>query len=46
MNRLKELRNQSKLTLDDIEAGTGIKRGTYSNYENNKTYPKLKLGNN
>lgn len=41
MNRLKELRNQRKLTLDDIETKTGIKRGTYSNYENNKTEPKL-----
>lgn len=41
MNRLKELRNQRKLTLDDIEAKTGIKRGTYSNYENNKTEPKI-----
>ena len=41
MNRLKELRNQRKLTLDDIERKTGIKRGTYSNYENNKTEPKL-----
>lgn len=40
MNRLKELRKQRKLTLDDIEAKTGIKRGTYSNYENNKTEPK------
>lgn len=43
MNRLKELRNQRKLTLDDIEAKTGIKRGTYSNYENNKTEPKLEI---
>lgn len=41
MNRLKELRNQRKLTLDDIETKTGIKRDTYSNYENNKTEPKL-----
>lgn len=41
MNRLKELRNQRKLTLDDIEENTGIKRGTYSNYENNKTEPKI-----
>lgn len=41
MNRLKELRNQKGLTLDDIEAQTGIKRGTYSNYENSKTEPKL-----
>lgn len=43
MNRLKELRNQRKLTLDDIEAKTGIKRGTYSNYENGKTEPKLEV---
>jgi transcriptional regulator with XRE-family HTH domain len=41
MNRLKELRISKKYTLDDIEAKTGIKRGTYSNYENNKTEPKL-----
>ena len=40
-NRLKELRNQRKLTLDDIEEKTGIKRGTYSNYENGKTEPKM-----
>lgn len=41
MSRLYELRIQRKLTLDDIERKTGIKRGTYSNYENNKTEPKL-----
>ncbi|MCO6546193.1 MAG: helix-turn-helix transcriptional regulator [Gilliamella sp.] len=41
MNRLKELRIKNNLTLDDIEAKTGIKRGTYSNYENNKTEPKI-----
>lgn len=40
-NRLKELRIKRKLTLDDIEEKTGIKRGTYSNYENGKTEPKL-----
>lgn len=40
-NRLKELRNQRKLTLDDIEEKTGIRRGTYSNYENGKTEPKM-----
>ena len=40
-NRLKELRQKNNLTLDDIEAKTGIKRGTYSNYENNKTEPKI-----
>lgn len=42
MNRLKELRIKNNLTLNDIEAKTGIKRGTYSNYENNKTEPKIK----
>lgn len=41
MNRLKELRIKNNLTLDDIEAKTGIKRGTYSNYDNNKTEPKM-----
>lgn len=41
MNRLKELRIKNNLTLDDIETKTGIKRGTYSNYENNKTEPKI-----
>lgn len=40
-NRLKELRIKRKLTLDDIETKTGIKRGTYSNYENGNTEPKL-----
>ena len=43
MNRLKEIRIKKKLTLDDIEAKTGIKRGTYSNYENSKTEPKLEV---
>ena len=42
-NRLKELRIKRKLTLDDIETKTGIKRGTYSNYENSKTEPKLEV---
>ena len=45
MNRLKELRNKRKLTLDDIEEKTGIKRGTYSNYENGKTEPKMETWN-
>lgn len=40
-NRLKELRKKHNYTLDDIEKLTGIKRGTYSNYENGKTEPKL-----
>lgn len=42
-NRLKELRIKRKLTLDDIETKTGIKRGTYSNYENGNTEPKLEV---
>lgn len=45
MNRLKELRNKRKLTLDDIEEKTGIKRGTYSNYENGQTEPKMETWN-
>lgn len=40
-NRLKELRVNRGYTLDDIESKTGIKRGTYSNYENHNTEPKL-----
>lgn len=40
-NRLKELRLSHDYTLDDIERLTGIKRGTYNNYENGNTEPKL-----
>lgn len=40
-NRIKELRIKHNYTLDDMEEKTGIKRGTYSNYENGKTEPKL-----
>lgn len=40
-NRLKELRLKHGYTLDDIESKTGIKRGTYSNYENHNTEPKI-----
>lgn len=42
LNRLKELRKENNYTLDDIEKLTGINRGTYSNYENGNTEPKLK----
>lgn len=42
MNRLKEMREVRGYTLDDVEGLTGIKRGTYSNYENGNTEPKLK----
>lgn len=41
MNRLKELRQLHGYTLDDIEEKTGIKRGTFNNYESGKTEPKL-----
>ena len=40
MNRLRELREAKKYTLDDIERKTGINRGTYNNYESGKTNPK------
>lgn len=39
-NRLKQLRKEKGLTLDDIQSQTGIKRGTYNNYENGTTKPK------
>lgn len=40
-NRLKELRKEKDLTFDEIQNQTGIKRGTYSNYENGITEPKI-----
>lgn len=40
MNRLKELRKEKGLTLDEIQSEIGINRGTYNNYENGKTEPK------
>lgn len=40
-NRLKELRMEKGLTLDEIQSQTGIKHGTYNNYENGTTEPKL-----
>lgn len=39
MNRLKELRKEKRLTLDEIQNETGINRGTYNNYESGKTKP-------
>lgn len=42
MNRLKELRKEQELTLDEIQSKTGINRGTYNNYENGKTEPNQK----
>ena len=41
MNNLRKLRKQRKLTLDDIQKQTQINRGTYNNYENGTTEPKL-----
>lgn len=41
MNNLRKLRKQKKLTLDDIQKKTKINRGTYNNYENGTTEPKL-----
>ncbi|UOC07197.1 helix-turn-helix domain-containing protein [Lactobacillus johnsonii] len=40
MNRIKELRKEKGLTLDEIQSKTGINRSTYNNYENGKTEPK------
>lgn len=40
-NRLKALRMEKDLTLDEIQNQTGIKRGTYNNYENGITEPKI-----
>ena len=40
-NRLKQLRTEKGLTLDDIQKQTGINRATYNNYESGKTEPKL-----
>ena len=44
MNRLKELRKEKGLTLDEIQSEIGINRGTYNNYENGKTEPKPENG--
>lgn len=43
MNRLKELREEKGWTLDDVENITGIKRGTFNNYENGETEPTLNV---
>lgn len=42
MNRLRELRKEQGLTLDEIQSKTGINRGTYNNYESGKTEPNQK----
>lgn len=43
MNRLKELRKEKRLTLDEIQSETGINRGAYNNYESGKTEPKPEI---
>ena len=43
MNRLKELRKEKGLTLDEIQSEIGINRGTYNNYETGKTEPKPEM---
>lgn len=40
--RLKELRKSRNLTLVDIQKQTGIKRSTFSDYENDHTEPNIK----
>ena len=35
------MRKEKGLTLDEIQNQTGIKRGTFNNYESGKTEPKL-----
>lgn len=42
MNRLKELRKSKKLILKNIQEQTGIKRSTFSDYENSNTEPNIK----
>lgn len=42
MNRLKQLRLEKGLTLDNIQKETKINRGTYNNYENGTTKPSSK----
>lgn len=41
LNRLKELRNQRGLTLNEVGEEVGLKNNTLSQYENNKREPKL-----
>ncbi|MGR8829734.1 helix-turn-helix domain-containing protein [Leuconostoc citreum] len=40
--RLKKLRKNKNLTLEDIQKQTGIKRSTFSDYENDHTEPNIK----
>ncbi|KAA8327820.1 helix-turn-helix domain-containing protein [Leuconostoc carnosum] len=40
--RLKELRKSKKLILKNIQEQTGIKRSTFSDYENSNTEPNIK----
>lgn len=40
-NRIKELRQEKKKTLDQMSTEIGLNRGTINNYENQKTEPSL-----
>lgn len=41
MNRLKEIRKQKGLTLNEVGKKVGVKNNTLSQYENNKREPRL-----
>lgn len=41
MNKIKEIRQQAQLTLDEVSSGTGINRATLNRYENGNTEPKM-----
>lgn len=41
MNRIKELRKEKGLTLDELSEKVGINRATLNRYENEKSEPKL-----
>lgn len=41
-NRIRELRLEKGVSLDQMSNGTGLNRATINNYENGKTEPKLK----
>lgn len=43
MNRLKELRKEKKLTLNQLSEKVGIPRATLSRYENGKSEPKQEI---
>ena len=44
-NRLRELRNEKGLTLDDLKDVLDTTKATLSRYENDKRYPKIEFAN-